>query len=71
MEYEEKKKSLIQKKSRLICFLGNKSFFPRHATLCDVQDVIDLISLIALEGETYYRLAALSISSSYKTLLGQ
>lgn len=46
-------------------------FFLGHATLCDVQDVIDLISLIALEGETYYGLRALLIGSGYKTLLGQ
>lgn len=51
--------------------LEEQLFFPGHATLCDVQDVIDLISLIASEGETYYGLAALLIGSGYKTLLGQ
>lgn len=64
-------KPLNQKKSRLIRFLRNNPFFPGHATLCDVQDVIDLISLIALEEETCYGLAALSIGAGYKTLLGQ
>lgn len=39
--------------------------------MCDVQDVIDLISLIALEGETYYGRTALLIGSGYKTLRGQ
>lgn len=72
VEYKEKEKKLLnQKKSRLIRFLRNNLFFPGHATLCDVQDVIDLICLIALEEETYYGLAALLIGSSYKTLLNQ